>query len=200
LVTEFCGIISKLHVNSNGRVTDGVGIRILAGAGNAAGQITNLMGLEVQDQTLSSFVSTNNHNIVSRGANSNNLFEGWVTLGNDPMAAMHAVTKQYVDSVAFVNPPDDKYYARQGGATPGWVPTVDEAPLDGGQYVRESISGKLHRFQVWMLAKMISNDVANGGKNPMGGRAFCPGTMHGIFTLFPSLPRQSLAGSRTGWV
>jgi hypothetical protein len=63
---------------------------------------------------------------------------GDIIVEHDPTQALGVATKQYVDAVAFTNPPDDKYYARQGGVTPSWVPTVDEAPLDGGQYVRES--------------------------------------------------------------
>jgi hypothetical protein len=63
---------------------------------------------------------------------------GSITMAADPVAFLGIATKQYVDSVAFTNPKDNKYYARQGGATPGWVPAVDEAPLDGGQYVGES--------------------------------------------------------------
>jgi hypothetical protein len=63
---------------------------------------------------------------------------GALVLSADHTLNLEAPTKQYVDAVAFTNPPDNKYYARQGGLTPGWVPTVDEAPLDGGQYVRES--------------------------------------------------------------
>jgi hypothetical protein len=64
---------------------------------------------------------------------------GEIILPGDPVDPLGATPKQYVDAVALsANPPDNKLYARQGGATPGWVPTVDEAPLDGGQYVRES--------------------------------------------------------------
>jgi hypothetical protein len=61
-----------------------------------------------------------------------------ILLSQDPTLPLGAATKQYVDAQSFVEPLDNKYYAWQGGATPGWVPTVDEAPLDGGQYVRES--------------------------------------------------------------
>jgi hypothetical protein len=63
---------------------------------------------------------------------------GSITISTDPVLPLGIATKRYVDSVAFTNPSDNKLYARQGGATPGWVPTVDEAPLDGLQYVRES--------------------------------------------------------------
>jgi hypothetical protein len=68
------------------------------------------------------------------------LTAGDITLFQDPTLPMHAVTKQYVDAASgsFIEPPDNKLYARFGGATPGWSPTVDEAPLDGAQYVRES--------------------------------------------------------------
>ena len=39
---------------------------------------------------------------------------GVLLFSADPIANLEVATKQYVDSVAFVNPPDNKYYARQG--------------------------------------------------------------------------------------
>jgi hypothetical protein len=109
---------------------------------------------------------------------------GALVLSADPVNLLEAVTKQYVDSVAFTNPPDNKLYARQGGATPGWVPTVDEAPLDGLQYVRESGG--------WVTA-LTQADADARYVNVTGD------TMTGILTLFAD-PANALEAATKQYV
>jgi hypothetical protein len=96
---------------------------------------------------------------------------GDVLLDHDPTLDLGVATKQYVDTElsASTTPPDDKLYARQGGATPGWVPTVDEAPLDGSQYVRESggwvVSsvGKIATSDIVFNVATTGNDATGDG-------------------------------------
>jgi hypothetical protein len=81
-VTDLCGVQCKVHVSSTGPVIiNGSGLKILMPTGMPGATITNLIGLEVQDHTLTPLLSTANYNIVSKGANSKNLFEGHVHAG-----------------------------------------------------------------------------------------------------------------------
>jgi hypothetical protein len=117
-------------------------------AGQANNGIPGIGGTQLQVGNIIQYITgTTNAYVCARAGNQflyvnkgGDVMGGPLGLVGDPTAALHAATKQYVDNHPgmFVEPLDNKYYARQGGVTPGWVPTVDEAPLDGGQYVRES--------------------------------------------------------------
>jgi hypothetical protein len=50
---------------------------------------------------------------------------GELILFGDPVDPLGATPKQYVDSVAFINPPDNKLYAAKAGLLPvGFIPLM----------------------------------------------------------------------------